>query len=180
MQVRDRHSAQDARVVEHLHESRIQVERPLWKPTPPNHLALLPRRRVRFPEGEKCRTTCFDRFKNVWCSRMECPRRLDHPRRFDATLNPGGARIGTAEIHNQVEHMPELSEGLCIGQTFDDDVRVVLVVRLASNVLTETLETRIGAKIRAGCSPRHVRIEGRCGGRHSTHKIRQDRRAGRA
>lgn len=87
---------------------------------------------------------------------MECPRRLDHPRRSGATLNPGGVRIGTAEIHNQVEQMPELAEGLCIGQTFDDDVRVVLVVRLASNVLTETLETRIGAKIRGGCSPRHV------------------------
>jgi acetoacetyl-CoA synthetase len=77
--------------------------------------------------------------------------------RSDATLNPGGVRIGTAEIYNQVEQMPEIAEALCIGQDWEDDVRVVLFVRLAAGVeLTETLEKSIRSKIRSGASPRHV------------------------
>jgi acetoacetyl-CoA synthetase len=77
--------------------------------------------------------------------------------RSDATLNPGGVRIGTAEIYNQVELMPEILEALCIGQDFDNDVRVVLFVRLAAGVtLDEDLEKRIRAKIRTGASPPHV------------------------
>ncbi|TIW90931.1 MAG: acetoacetate--CoA ligase, partial [Mesorhizobium sp.] len=68
--------------------------------------------------------------------------------RSDATLNPGGVRIGTAEIYNQVEQMPEILEALCIGQDFDNDVRVVLFVRLAAGVtLDEDLEKRIRARI---------------------------------
>jgi acetoacetyl-CoA synthetase len=77
--------------------------------------------------------------------------------RSDATLNPGGVRIGTAEIYNQVEQMPEILEALCIGQDFDKDVRVVLFVRLAPGVaLDADLEKRIRTKIRTGASPRHV------------------------
>ncbi len=77
--------------------------------------------------------------------------------RSDATLNPGGVRIGTAEIYNQVEQMPEILEALCIGQDFDNDVRVVLFVRLAAGVqLDEDLEKRIRTRIRSGASPRHV------------------------
>jgi acetoacetyl-CoA synthetase len=77
--------------------------------------------------------------------------------RSDAALNPGGVRIGTAEIYNQVEQMPEILEALCIGQDFDNDVRVVLFVRLAPGVeLDAELEKRIRTKIRSGASPRHV------------------------
>ena len=77
--------------------------------------------------------------------------------RSDATLNPGGVRIGTAEIYAQVEEMEEVAEAICIGQDWDDDVRVVLFVRLAEGaVLDEDLQKKIRTKIRTGASPRHV------------------------
>src|SRR5690606_26215780 len=77
--------------------------------------------------------------------------------RSDATLNPGGVRIGTAEIYNQVEQLSEVQESICIGQEWDDDVRVVLFVRLAEgHVLDEALEKAIRTRIRVGASPRHV------------------------
>jgi acetoacetyl-CoA synthetase len=72
-------------------------------------------------------------------------------------LNPGGVRIGTAEIYNQVEQMEEVVEALCIGQDWEDDVRVVLFVRLASGIaLTDGLTKAIKNRIRIGASPRHV------------------------
>jgi acetoacetyl-CoA synthetase len=77
--------------------------------------------------------------------------------RSDATLNPGGVRIGTAEIYNQVEKLPEVAEAICIGQDWDNDVRVVLFVRLAEGAaLDADLEKKIRDRIRAGASPRHV------------------------
>ncbi|MEQ1942454.1 acetoacetate--CoA ligase [Mesorhizobium sp. VNQ89] len=113
------------------------------------------------PDGKKYRAAYFERFDNVWCHGdfaewTEHGGMIIHGR-SDATLNPGGVRIGTAEIYNQVEHMPEVAEALCIGQDFDHDVRVVLFVRLAEGIkLDEDLEKRIRLKIRTGCSPRHV------------------------
>ncbi|WP_027061501.1 acetoacetate--CoA ligase [Mesorhizobium loti] len=113
------------------------------------------------PEGKKYQAAYFERFDNVWCH-GDFAEWTDHGGmiihgRSDATLNPGGVRIGTAEIYNQVEQMPEILEALCIGQDFDNDVRVVLFVRLAAGVqLDEDLEKRIRAKIRSGASPRHV------------------------
>ena len=113
------------------------------------------------PAGEKYHAAYFERFDNVWCHGdfaewTEHGGMIIHGR-SDATLNPGGVRIGTAEIYNQVEQMPEIVEALCIGQTFDDDVRVVLFVRLAEGVeLDGELEKKIKAKIRTGASPRHV------------------------
>src|SRR5690606_26606104 len=81
--------------------------------------------------------------------------------RSDATLNPGGVRIGTAEIYRQVEAIEEVVESLVIGQRIgsgaDADVRVVLFVRLADGrVLDEALRDRIRARIRSGASPHHV------------------------
>ena len=77
--------------------------------------------------------------------------------RSDATLNPGGVRIGTAEIYAQVEGMSEVVEALAIGQDFEGDVRIVLFVRLAAGVtLDEKLVAAIKSKIRTGASPRHV------------------------
>ena len=113
------------------------------------------------PEGSKYHAAYFERFDNIWCHGdfaewTEHGGMVIHGR-SDATLNPGGVRIGTAEIYNQVEQMPEVAEALCIGQEFDDDVRVVLFVRLAEGVsLDADLESRIKARIRTGASPRHV------------------------
>jgi acetoacetyl-CoA synthetase len=77
--------------------------------------------------------------------------------RSDAILNPGGVRIGTAEIYRQVEQLDEVVEGLVIGQDWDGDVRVVLFVVLREGVvLDDDLRDRIRAQIRANTSPRHV------------------------
>ena len=113
------------------------------------------------PDGGKYRSAYFDRFENVWChgdfAEWTQHGGLIIHGRSDATLNPGGVRIGTAEIYNQVEQLPEIAEAICIGQDFDGDVRVVLFVRLADGVtLDADLEKRIRTKIRTGASPRHV------------------------
>ncbi|MCI5078454.1 acetoacetate--CoA ligase [Oricola sp.] len=113
------------------------------------------------PDGAKYRAAYFERFDNVWCHgdfAEWTPRggMIIHGR-SDATLNPGGVRIGTAEIYNQVEQMPEVLEALCIGQEWDNDVRVVLFVRLADGVsLDDDLQKAIRTKVRTGASPRHV------------------------
>jgi acetoacetyl-CoA synthetase len=113
------------------------------------------------PDGAKYHAAYFERFDNIWCHGdfaewTERGGMIIHGR-SDATLNPGGVRIGTAEIYNQVEQMPEVLEALCIGQDWDNDVRVVLFVRLAEGVvLDEDLQKTIRARIRTGASPRHV------------------------
>ncbi|PDT85929.1 acetoacetate--CoA ligase [Sinorhizobium sp. BJ1] len=113
------------------------------------------------PDGAKYRAAYFERFDNVWCH-GDFAEWTPHGGiiihgRSDATLNPGGVRIGTAEIYNQVEQMPEVAEALCIGQDWQDDVRVILFVRLAPGVaLTEELTQAIKTRIRTGASPRHV------------------------
>lgn len=77
--------------------------------------------------------------------------------RSDATLNPGGVRIGTAEIYRQVDAIDDVLESLVIGQRWDDDTRVVLFVRLADGAtLDDELRGEIKAKVRSGASPRHV------------------------
>ncbi|MFJ6327379.1 MULTISPECIES: acetoacetate--CoA ligase [unclassified Rhizobium] len=113
------------------------------------------------PERAKYRAAYFERFDNIWCH-GDFAEWTDHGGlvihgRSDATLNPGGVRIGTAEIYNQVEQIPEVLEALCIGQDWDDDVRVVLFVRLAPGAaLTEDLVKTMKTRIRTGASPRHV------------------------
>ncbi|MCY1369504.1 Acetyl-coenzyme A synthetase [compost metagenome] len=77
--------------------------------------------------------------------------------RSDAVLNPGGVRIGTAEIYRQVEKVEEVLESIAIGQDWDGDVRVVLFVRLREGVtLDDTLRERIRQVIRANTTHRHV------------------------
>ena len=77
--------------------------------------------------------------------------------RSDAVLNPGGVRIGTAEIYRQVEKVAQVQDCVAIGQQWQDDVRVVLFVRLADGaVLDEALEQQIRHVIRANTTPRHV------------------------
>ena len=113
------------------------------------------------PDGRKYRAAYFERFPGVW-HHGDFAEWTEHGGivihgRSDATLNPGGVRIGTAEIYAQVEQMPEIAEALAIGQAWDNDVRVVLFVRLAEGqALDEELRARIKRKIREGASPRHV------------------------
>jgi acetoacetyl-CoA synthetase len=77
--------------------------------------------------------------------------------RSDAVLNPGGVRIGTAEIYRQVEQLDEVLESLVIGQDWDNDVRVVLFVRLRDGLaLDDALVARIKQRIRTNTTPRHV------------------------
>ncbi|MCO5070836.1 MAG: acetoacetate--CoA ligase [Rhizobiaceae bacterium] len=113
------------------------------------------------PDGAKYKAAYFERFDNIWCH-GDFAEWTEHDGivihgRSDATLNPGGVRIGTAEIYNQVEQLPEIAEAICIGQDFDNDVRVILFVRMAEGVkLDSALIDTIKRKIRTGASPRHV------------------------
>jgi acetoacetyl-CoA synthetase len=77
--------------------------------------------------------------------------------RSDVVLNPGGVRIGTAEIYRQVEQIPEVLEAVCVGQDWQGDVRVVLFVRLGEGaVLDDVLREKIRRRIKENCTPRHV------------------------
>jgi acetoacetyl-CoA synthetase len=113
------------------------------------------------PEGRKYRAAYFERFPGVWhhgdFAEWTAHGGLIIHGRSDATLNPGGVRIGTAEIYAQVEQIPEVVEALAIGQDWDNDVRVVLFVWLREGAtLDDKLTNVIKAKIRSGASPRHV------------------------
>jgi acetoacetyl-CoA synthetase len=115
--------------------------------------------------GEKYRATYFEKYPNVWCHGDWCELTergtLIVYGRSDATLNPGGVRIGTAEIYRQVEQLDEVVESLVIGQDWPPgevgDVRVVLFVKLRDGLeLTPALVDRIQKHIRANTTPRHV------------------------
>jgi acetoacetyl-CoA synthetase len=113
------------------------------------------------PDGEKYNSAYFERFPGVWChgdfAEITSHGGLVIHGRSDATLNPGGVRIGTAEIYAQVERLPEVTEAIAIGQEWDGDVRVVLFVILSDGLtLDEALEKKIRTRIREGASPRHV------------------------
>jgi acetoacetyl-CoA synthetase len=113
------------------------------------------------PDGSRYRAAYFERFPNVWChgdyallTEREGVLILG---RSDAVLNPGGVRIGTAEIYRQVEKLDEVLESVAVGQDWQGDVRVVLFVRLRDGTrLDPVLEKRIRDTIRANTTPRHV------------------------
>ena len=113
------------------------------------------------PDGSKYHAAYFEQYPNIW-AHGDFARITEHGGmvifgRSDATLNPGGVRIGTAEIYRQVESLDEVMESICIGQDWDDDVRVVLFVSLRDGlVLDEDLQTRIRKVIRENATPRHV------------------------
>jgi acetoacetyl-CoA synthetase len=117
------------------------------------------------PDGEQFRATYFERYPGVW-RQGDWAELTEHGGvviygRSDATLNPGGVRMGTAEIYQQVEPMPEVAESLVIGQAWPPgectDVRVVLFVKLQDGVtLDDALAERIRQTIRANTTPRHV------------------------
>ena len=117
------------------------------------------------PDGAKYRAAYFERFPGVW-THGDYVELTEHDGmvifgRSDATLNPGGVRIGTAEIYRQVEQLPEVVESLVIGQDWPPgevgDARVVLFVRLRDGItLDQALAERIRQHIRANTTPRHV------------------------
>ena len=113
------------------------------------------------PDGTKYRAAYFDRFEGVWCHGDWVTRTphggLTIHGRSDAVLNPGGVRIGTAEIYRQVEQCDEVLEAICVGQDWEGDQRIVLFVRLRDGIeLDDALSERIKARIRRECTPRHV------------------------
>ena len=113
------------------------------------------------PQGEKFRAAYFETFPGIW-AQGDYAEETAHGGlvihgRSDAVLNPGGVRIGTAEIYRQVEKVEQVLEAIAIGQDWQDDVRVVLFVRLREGeVLTDALKTHICQVIRANTTPRHV------------------------
>ena len=113
------------------------------------------------PQDEKYHSAYFERYDGIW-AQGDYAEVTEHQGvviygRSDATLNPGGVRIGTAEIYRQVEQIEGIQEAVVIGQSWSDDVRVVLFVVMASGqVLDDSLRSEIKLKIRQEASPRHV------------------------
>jgi acetoacetyl-CoA synthetase len=112
-------------------------------------------------QGQKYFDAYFARFANVWhhgdFAEWTTHGGMIIHGRSDATLNPGGVRIGTAEIYRQVEQLEEVNEAIVIGQDWDNDVRIILFVVLADGVaLNDELQKRIKTRIHEGASPRHV------------------------
>jgi acetoacetyl-CoA synthetase len=113
------------------------------------------------PDGSRYRAAYFERFPGVWThgDRIELTGHdgLIIYGRSDAVLNPGGVRIGTAEIYRQVEQIDQVVEALAVAQEWQGDVRIVLFVRLAPDTaLDDALADRIRQRIRTNCTPRHV------------------------
>ena len=112
-------------------------------------------------DGSKYRAAYFENFDNIWCHgdfvELTAHEGMIIYGRSDAVLNPGGVRIGTAEIYRQVEQLEEVVESLVIGQDWEHDVRVVLFVKLRDGVtLDAALVARIKQQIRQNTTPRHV------------------------
>ncbi len=111
--------------------------------------------------NEKYKSAYFEKFDNIWCH-GDLAKITEHAGltiygRSDATLNPGGVRIGTAEIYRQVDNMFEVIESIAIGQDWDNDVRVILFVILKDGLnLDDTLTKKIKTTIRTNTTPRHV------------------------
>ena len=112
-------------------------------------------------DGKKYKSAYFMTYQNVWCHGdwVELTERggMIIYGRSDATLNPGGVRIGTAEIYREVEQFDEVIEGLCIGQFWNDDTRVILFVVMRDGaMLTNVLQDAIRQRILKNCTPRHI------------------------
>jgi acetoacetyl-CoA synthetase len=113
------------------------------------------------PDGSKYHHAYFDVFPNIW-RHGDFVTVTDRGGvvmlgRSDATLNPGGVRIGTAEIYRQVEQMEEIDDSVVVGQDWENDIRVILFIKLAPGIeLTDELKNKIKQVIRTNASPRHV------------------------
>jgi acetoacetyl-CoA synthetase len=112
-------------------------------------------------DGSRYRAAYFDHVPGVW-AHGDFAEWTDHGGmiihgRSDATLNPGGVRIGTAEIYGVVERLPEIAAALCVSQEWDGDTRIVMFLQLvAGATLDDPLRSRIKTAIRLEASPRHV------------------------
>jgi len=112
-------------------------------------------------DGSKYRSAYFERFPGVWChgdwAELTAHDGMIIYGRSDATLNPGGVRIGTAELYRQVEQLDEVAECMAVSQEWDNDVRIVLFVRLREGLtLDDGLREKIREAIRRNLTPRHV------------------------
>ena len=112
-------------------------------------------------QGKKYHNAYFTRFQNIWHHGDFIERTSNNGfimrGRSDATLNPGGVRIGTAEIYQQVEDIDFITEGLVVGQNYKDDVRIILFVTTKDNKeLNDEKGNLIKTRIRKNCSPKHV------------------------
>ncbi len=113
------------------------------------------------PENKKYHAAYFDTYPNVWCHGdwvvlTERGGMIIYGR-SDTTLNPGGVRIGTAEIYRQVEQFDEIIEGLCIGQAWDGDTRIILFVVVRKGcTLDDELRNSIRSQIGKSCTRRHI------------------------
>ena len=112
-------------------------------------------------DGGKYHRAYFAQFDSVWCHGDYGELTLEDGTiihgRSDAVLNPGGVRIGTAEIYRQVEKLDAIVESIVVGQDWEDDVRVVLFVVLRQGkALEESLEQAVCSTIRQNATPRHV------------------------
>ena len=113
------------------------------------------------PDNKRYKSAYFERFENVW-AHGDFAELTDHDGliiygRSDAVLNPGGVRIGTAEIYRQVEKLPEILESIAVGQQWHDDVRIILFVKLRDGLmLNDKLVATIKNSIRNNATPRHV------------------------
>jgi acetoacetyl-CoA synthetase len=112
-------------------------------------------------DGAKYRAAYFEEYPGVWTHGdfIEITERggVIMYGRSDATLNPGGVRIGTAEIYRIMEQVGEVEDSVVVGQEWQNDVRIILFVKMAAgHELTENLKQRIKTALRTGASPRHV------------------------
>lgn len=114
------------------------------------------------PDGSKYRAAYFEVYPGVWrhgdyIVMHSDTRGITFYGRSDAVLKPSGVRIGTAEIYNQVERLPEIADSLAIGQNWQGDQRIILFVKLNEGYkLTEELKDKIKKTLREKASPRHV------------------------
>ena len=112
-------------------------------------------------DGQKYHKAYFNKFKNIWHHGDFIERTINNGfimrGRSDSTLNPGGVRIGTSEIYQQVEDIDFITEGLVVGQDYNDDVRIVLFITTKNNEeLDDEKIKSIKSRIRKNCSPKHV------------------------
>ena len=112
-------------------------------------------------DGQKYHKAYFNRFENIWHHGDFIERTINNGfimrGRSDATLNPGGVRIGTSEIYQQVEDIDFITEGLVVGQDYNDDVRIVFFITTKNNEeLDDEKIKSIKSRIRKNCSPKHV------------------------
>jgi acetoacetyl-CoA synthetase len=113
------------------------------------------------PDGSKYHSAYFDVYPNIWRHgdfvTVTARGGVVMLGRSDATLNPGGVRIGTAEIYRQLEQMEDIDDSVVVGQDWNNDIRVILFVKLAEGIeLTDELKNKIKQTIRTNASPRHV------------------------